>query len=443
MGELAKLTGTLLVRPSEPGAHVEIDGKARDKPDQPARLSIGPHAVKVTLAGFEPFTANVPISSEQDVVLDARLVAERAIGRLAVREQNGDPSEVLIDGEDKGPAPWEGDLPAGEHVVQIRGARHVSEPRRVTVAARQKFDLVLDATPTFAHLKVRATPASAVIKIDGQELATGVWEGDLPEGTHRLDVAAPGYDPIMRAVSLHQGESLVEEIPLAAGGIGQFHVSLTTAGLFPFHESSHADPPDDVEKGVHAAFGAFLRIGYQFPLLAIEVTAGVLIDRYADDVSGPSADPTITSQRVHLTYDSFGSFIGVGPRYTSRGSIVRFTAGFAPGFVTRSFTFSRNAFDTSCVGASCPGAAYSDRAGYGTLGLVGDLGAMFVVGSAVRVSVGAMGWIDFAPPDGLAVGPDRASLWRDDAFSKQPRGYFVARRVQAYLGPSLGVQYGN
>src|SRR4029079_18450407 len=123
--ELSLLTVTLTVSVNEAGAAIELDGKpfGTSPLPKPKRMTVAEHRLRVTKAGFGPFEQTISARSGHDERVDVKLAVEVAAGHVAIREQSGREVHVFVDGEDRGKAPWEGELPEGDHAIELKGAK--------------------------------------------------------------------------------------------------------------------------------------------------------------------------------------------------------------------------------------------------------------------------------------------------------------------------------
>jgi hypothetical protein len=217
VAELRQKVGSIEVEDAEPGASVVIDGKERgDFPlVAPIRVAVGTHTIRVLRAGFEPFEAQLDVAGGKTTRVAAKLKALAASGRLRVVEASGKKLEVLVDGALVGITPWEGNVSVGEHVVLLRGDDSLgTEPSSAPVKLGELTTLRLTADILDASLLVKVTPASARVTIDGVALGSGVFEGALKSGAHRVEVRAEGYYPEAKSVSIDRGDRLVLEVAL-------------------------------------------------------------------------------------------------------------------------------------------------------------------------------------------------------------------------------------
>jgi hypothetical protein len=447
--ELADLSGAVAVVSSQPGASVEIDGQALGTTPlaSPKRLSLGPHRVVVTKAGFEPFEKIVTVESGASATVEAVLSTETGSAHVTVREHAGGKVDVFIDGKDVGPAPWEGDLPPGDHTLEARGPHLQADPRPFGLARRQRLDMVVDAATTTGHLRVTTIPSSARIHVDGTDVGSGVWDDDLAPGRHRVEVTAGGQSS-ERELTLVRGQLLVVDIPVGGASAGGYqpeydgvYVKLGFEGLLSpgatnLFDSSQGQP------GMHVAAAAALRIGYAFDIWGVELAAAGMIDHYGESLGSGSSAPS-------YSVTSGDAFVGAGARVTSRDATTRFTFGIDPGVAIHAIGVNSNGNTTSascgqaqslnpCTGSGQSGGSLG--AGYAGPGVLLDGGMLVGNTPGAKFYLGVGAWLDLAPT--LYAGPDsNASVPAASYFPS--RSLKIVSGPQFYIGPTLGLQFGH
>jgi hypothetical protein len=218
--ELRGLVGTLDIEQAEPGAAITIDGQSRgDFPLlAPLRVPTGSHGVRVYKEGFEPFETRVEVAGGQTARVSARLRRLKQTGTLHVTEALGRELDVIVDGIRVGKtsaAPLSLPLAPGKHVVLLRGEGHLgTAPASVTLRLNEVEPLRLEAEALDALLRVAPVPVDALVSIDALALGRGPWEGQLRAGKHTIEVAAEGFLPETRKVSLQHDAREVLSVPL-------------------------------------------------------------------------------------------------------------------------------------------------------------------------------------------------------------------------------------
>jgi hypothetical protein len=451
--ELSILIGTLTINVNEPDADVELDGKSlgRSPLAGAKKVALGSHAVRVTKPGFEPYEKEVAISSEQALALDVTLDHEVLTGHLAVREQNGRDVHVLVDEKDQGPAPWEGDLAPGDHVVVVKSDTFASESRTVKIVRKERVDLALEATSLLGHLRVTTLPASAAIAIDGKNVGTGAWEGDITTGAHHIEVTVAGFPSSVRDVTLQRGQLVAQEIPVPAALAGStgpeyagVYVRMNAVGVAsPTSTAVFANGADD---DFHFGLGGTLRIGYSLDKLpfAFEFAGAFMVDHY--DITPPSiaSSSSTSTQSNNGRADVTGVdvFLGAGARVTSRDALIRFTFGVAPGIAIHNLNVDDGAGsgNNSCTGTTACNSAsnQSFQPGYVAPGFMLDGGMLVGSTPGAKFFLGVNAWLDFAST--INVGPDTQY---SPTVLYSGRALRAVSGPQFYLGPTIGVQFGH
>jgi hypothetical protein len=218
---LRGLVGTVDIEGAEPGAAITVDGQSRGEFPLlvPLRVAAGSHMVRVYKEGFEPFEVRVEVAGGQIARVAARLRRLWQTGTLQVVEARGRELEVVVDGLGVGKtsaAPLSVPLAPGRHVVLLRGKGCLrTAPANVTVRLNEVARLRLEADVLKAALRIAPEPVDARVSIDAVEIGQGPWEGALCAGKHTVEVAAEGFLPETREVSLRRGEREVLSVPLS------------------------------------------------------------------------------------------------------------------------------------------------------------------------------------------------------------------------------------
>jgi hypothetical protein len=196
MSTLRTRVGSLLVSANVDGT-VVIDGRARGKlPLASAiRLLPGRHQVRVLRDEYVTFQRDIDVAVGAAVSLDARLEPLQASGGLRVEDATLPGADVLVDGVVLGPAPWEGRLAPGPHVVRTHKGSSGSPPARAAVLQGQTTLLRVSSAPLGPVVRLTVTPPTADLSLNEVPLGKGRWEGPLPEGSYRLDASEDGFIP--------------------------------------------------------------------------------------------------------------------------------------------------------------------------------------------------------------------------------------------------------
>jgi hypothetical protein len=216
MKEIAGKTGWVTLRLAEAGADVVVDGRAMGpSPVQPLiRVPVGSREVKVTKAGFQPFVAKVDVGPDGTASLDVKLAPLAVQGHVVVHSTTPEVLRVTVDGVDVGATPWEGDVPAGQHVIAGRSSTSTADAQTVDVTAGSRTAIDLIAAGTAAHIQVRTSDGQGSIFLDGVEKTQGAFSGDVAPGPHSIVVTRDGYQRFEKSYTLAERQTVAETVTL-------------------------------------------------------------------------------------------------------------------------------------------------------------------------------------------------------------------------------------
>jgi hypothetical protein len=217
IAELRALVGTVDITGAEPGASIVVSGEDRGQypPVKPIRVAAGPHIVRVSKEGYEPFEIRIDVAGGQTSSVAAKLHKLTRSGRLRVVERTGKTVDVLVDNGLVGRTPWIGTLSVGSHMVTLRGAGKLgTQPTSAPVSSQELTTLSLLAEDLDASLSVTPTPPGASVWINSVNVGNGVWLGRLKAGNHQIEVKSDGFISATRTVTLDKGEREVVELKL-------------------------------------------------------------------------------------------------------------------------------------------------------------------------------------------------------------------------------------
>ena len=158
-------------------------------------------------------------------LIEGGIIAARAyrtpvaptLGTLSV-QTNPPGVAVFVDGVARGNTPARLSLPAGSHIVELRG-RGVPRviPVTVTAGAEASQYLELPETPSSGSLLVQSDPAGARVTVDGVDHGVApVSVADLAPGEHEVVLQADGGAPVKQRVVIQAGVTSSVLAPVAA-----------------------------------------------------------------------------------------------------------------------------------------------------------------------------------------------------------------------------------
>lgn len=460
---IGRSTGLLQVSATEAGAEVKIDGAVVGTTPlaKPLRRKLGRHEIAVSKAGFEPFVTTVDLPGGETRTVDAKLGVEVTTAHLDVRERTGADVRVLLDGADRGPAPWQGDVPPGPHSVVLESARMRSREQRFEMLAKHRYALVLAASTRTGRLTVETLPSTATIAIDGKPVGSGAFDGPLPVGAHHVEASAPGYAPRAADVTVDADARAKVDLRLDAlvvavaedpnaryKGVYVGLEAFGAASLTPVEYPCSNDPScsSSTQLPFPIGLGGDLRIGYQFGVVGLEVAGAAMYSFQSTTDSYPgSASGIFTGQAVdasvqrdeELSLKTLGGFGGAGVRVTTHGKGARFTLGLDAGLAYRQHTFRRTTTGTFDDTLDASVSYYAPAA-------MADLGLLIGPTPGAKFKIGVVALADL-PGSGRQTddgNPYSVSIdGRDVAYDASPMP--VAKSPELFVGPVLGLEFGR
>ena len=275
---LSQLVATVTFQVKPPSSLVTIDGKplTADELARPIRLSSGEYRVDATAPNHVPVRRIVKVAGGESKSVSIEL--QPAVGRLSV-QVNDETASIALDRVPLAYGTWTGDVPAGEHMLQIYKPGHVTVSTRITVRTGDRMELRLPVGPA----------------------ATG-------------DTQPPAYDLV--GLPYRHGKRIRSPLEPDVGWFGL--VSASNLAVLRSPDGFEADDDADATGG---SFG--LRGGYRFgEYLALEG----MFDTGSQSVSG-------TLEDAPETYDLTTRRYGGNVRVLLGGKSVRFSGTFGVGAV--------------------------------------------------------------------------------------------------------------
>src|SRR6266852_2705402 len=183
---------------SEPaGASVVIDGKEVGLPPWNGELKLGEHTVQVRRAGYLAAERAVTMQSNRDADLSFALERTPGPGRLRVETEPPD-AEITIDGQAAVVAPYSGELPSGEHNVEVSSVGYRTLAQQITLAPGQQVSLRLTLSPAGGDnappiVGVNSAPEGALLYVDGKLIGPTPKKAATTPGQHELRLVLDGY----------------------------------------------------------------------------------------------------------------------------------------------------------------------------------------------------------------------------------------------------------
>ncbi|MGB8222712.1 MAG: PEGA domain-containing protein [Polyangiales bacterium] len=207
----------ILVRASVPSATVTIDGEDYGNPPitiEPADL--GTHSIVVRALGYGEVRRTCSVGTNHNCEVYAEL---NPLGVPVRVEANVTDAQLYIDGEARGPLPWEGELSADVHQLEVRAAGYENHVEQIR----------LQKTPRIRLIQVILT--SAVAPVDDHKAGTQAARTDpvrntvthagapVPAGVATLDIST-GW-PWLASLGMRAGLTKFLDLGIYVGTFGR------------------------------------------------------------------------------------------------------------------------------------------------------------------------------------------------------------------------------
>ncbi len=470
LGEIAGKTGTVTVTVNEAGAAVSVDGKPAGSSPlvKPVRIMAGSHKLTVTKDGFTPFETTVEVAVKGASTIDVQLKEPQKGAKVSVTIKGGEPMQVSVDGAEVGAAPWEGTLASGPHTISARSPKSVAAEVTIEVKAGTPQAVELVAAEGRGTLEVRTEMPKSKISVDGKEVGTGSYTGELPAGEHDISVALDGYATATKKVTVVAGEVVAETITLRKATAGAvvdkteapwsfngLYGGFQLAGMFEptgsgntLEDACAVTGATSCESGNPMGGAIAGYIGYAFSPIGLELFllgGGDLVEPSAtfDGVTGSEINPLVAQPAREESF-IIGRFGGGGAaRLRVLVPIDRFriTGAVGAGLAYRHMLLGR---DTVAENGATSSTGNDDGEGYLTGVLSVEVAAQVLMAGTTSFVVGAALWLEHAGDGVTTPGEGNVFLTKDGEIPapQATPSYEMASGTQFFIGPFLGLHFG-
>lgn len=223
---LKQFTAPISISVNESEATVLVDGVEVGKTPlaQSVLMDVGERTITVKKVGFLDASKRITVSGGKADKVDITLDASQKKGTLSVKAIGAPSALIFVDGVEQGVSPWQGEVTADKHTIEIRARGFVTETRTETVAHKGTTVIEVALRPDQGKVRVETDRPENLINIDNQDVGKGTWEGTLPSGSHTLRVTRSGAEP-------HSSQLIVQTDQLS-----KVQVTLRSkAGLVPWY----------------------------------------------------------------------------------------------------------------------------------------------------------------------------------------------------------------
>ena len=225
----------------------------------------------------------VRASMEQELAALSKVIATVRLKVISASDKQPlDNVVVTVDGAALTPAALRRPvrLEPGIHVFTAHAEGLADPPeKKLSILAGSPVDATFELGTPQGLLTIRPNAPDAVVQVDGVEVGRGAWSGKLSAGTHRVTVAAPGYQTTTADVVVSSGASI--EYPMTL---------LRPGDLPPLYNPPVRRPPPELKRR------------YIVPMLAYEGQSLTLAQALGERPTGTKRSFTGASVAVRVGY---------------------------------------------------------------------------------------------------------------------------------------------
>lgn len=195
------------------GASILLDGEAAGTTPATAEVLQGEHQLMLQLPTFADWQKNLRIAASKDQDL-GQIKLQPAPGELALSSEPSG-ANVTVDGEFQGQTPLTLELSPGKsHRLDVfkPGYARYNDALEMTAASSDKRTVTLKAL--LGEVRLRISPANAVVRINGKMVGTGVQTVSLPAVEHTVEVSLDGYATVRQRVTPRPGLPQLVDVTL-------------------------------------------------------------------------------------------------------------------------------------------------------------------------------------------------------------------------------------
>ncbi len=178
------------------GATVSVDGKDVGVAPWAGELKPGTHTVAVAAAGFAREERVVTVAPNRDTAVSFPLSRGSTRSNLTI-ESEPQQADLSIDGQRVGMTPWTGQLPPGEHQMEVSLEGFKTVAQQVSLEAGQQLSLKMALKPSGERvppvIAIVSDPQGAQFFIDGRFAGVTPTKVRTTPGPHEIRLVLDGY----------------------------------------------------------------------------------------------------------------------------------------------------------------------------------------------------------------------------------------------------------
>lgn len=211
--QLAPAWAMVTIDSTPSGASILLDGEAAGKTPATFEVLQGEHQLMLQLPSYADWQKSLRIKAAEDQDL-GKVSLQPAPGELALTSVPSG-ANVTLDGEFQGQTPLTLQVSPGKaQRLDVFKPGYERYNGTVEMAAASSDTRAITLKPQLGEVRLRISPANAVVRINGKTLSTGTQSVSLPAVEHTVEVSLDGYASVSQRVTPRPGLPQLVEVTL-------------------------------------------------------------------------------------------------------------------------------------------------------------------------------------------------------------------------------------
>ncbi|MFH0992122.1 MAG: PEGA domain-containing protein [bacterium] len=191
------------------------------------KLPKGNYTFRFQKQGFADEVQSVNLTGLKEITITLKtgmMSTANRIKLLGIIRITSEPSgaEVLINGQKVGTTPYDNDLVAGNHQLELRKALYHPDISSFTLDEGKTVQIPRRLKPRFGYITVTSSPANSSVYIDGKPIgSTPLQRKELESARHTLRIESQLYHYLNQEIEIKDGEEvhITENLKPAFGSL--------------------------------------------------------------------------------------------------------------------------------------------------------------------------------------------------------------------------------
>ncbi len=199
-----ELAGRLQFNSPMPGAQVYIDNQLIGTTPMNTTLPPGPHTIRISADGFDPFVRRVDVEANRNQSINAEMIPGRGTVEFLANTRG---AKVIIDGRREWPLPVRlSDINPGSYRFEIQAPGHDSLTGEFQFSSGRNVFIYEELVSSLGKVEIVSKPDGATVFLDGEQVGvTPLQLNDVPAARHVVRLEMPNRATVFRTMDTSDG----------------------------------------------------------------------------------------------------------------------------------------------------------------------------------------------------------------------------------------------